>query len=93
MSSQALAGSGSAWYKQTAKAMDSLSQGLSKAGRNLTTKKQRKEIFDVGIDAANQKVNPQGAAVEQFDDLYLTGGGHCGGVEPMVALSGSGMKK
>ena len=86
MSSQALAGSGSAWYKQTAKAMDSLSQGLSKTGRNLTTKKQRKEIFDVGIDAARQKVNPQGAAIEQFDDLYLTGGGHCSDGDIMLGF-------
>ena len=103
MSSQALAGSGSAWYKQTAKAMDSLSQGLSKTGRNLTTKKQRKEIFDVGIDAARQKVNPQGAAIEQFDDLYLTGAGHCGDddimmhndpkTQPKVALAGKGLGK
>ena len=51
MSSQELAGSGSAWYKQTAKAMDELTKGLSKSGRNLTTKKQRKELGDVGIQA------------------------------------------
>ena len=99
MSAQALAGSGSAWYKHTAKAMDALSQGLSKAGRNLTTKKQRKELGEVGIDAVKQKVNPTGAAIEQFDDLYLTGKGDCGEVASYPAspkkalLKGKGAKK
>ena len=99
MSAQALAGSGSAWYKHTAKAMDALSQGLSKAGRNLTTKKQRKELGEVGIDAVKQKVNPTGAAIEQFDDLYLTGKGDCGEVASYPAspkkelLKGKGTKK
>ena len=99
MSAQALAGSGSAWYKHTAKAMDALSQGLSKAGRNLTTKKQRKELGDVGIDAVKQKVNPTGAAIEQFDELYLTGKGDCGEVASYPAspkkalLKGKGAKK
>jgi uncharacterized protein YcfJ len=98
MSSQTLAGSGSAWYKQTAKAMDSLSQGLSKSARNLTTKKQRKELAEIGIDALKQKTNPTGAAIEQFDDLYLTGKGDCGEVasypaSPKKALQGKGAKK
>ena len=97
MSSQTLAGSGSAWYKQTAKAMDSLTQGLSKSGRNLTTKKQRKELGQIGIDALKQKTNPTGAAIEQFDGLYLTGKGHCGEMvmAPTVkkALAGKGAKK
>ena len=88
MSSQELAGSGSAWYKQTAKAMDELTKGLSKSGRNLTTKKQRKELGDVGIQAVKQKVNPSGAAIDQFDDLYLTGKGHCG-----LEMKGKGAKK
>ena len=88
MSSQELAGSGSAWYKQTAKAMDELTKGLSKSGRNLTTKKQRKELGDVGIQAVKQKVNPTGAAIDQFDDLYLTGKGHCG-----LEMKGKGAKK
>ena len=92
MSSQELAGSGSAWYKQTAKAMDELTKGLSKSGRNLTTKKQRKELGDVGIEATKQKVNPTGAAIDQFDELYLTGKGkgHCG---PEMKLAGKGAKK
>ena len=97
MSAQTLAGSGSAWYKQTAKAMDSLTQGLSKSGRNLTTKKQRKELAEIGIDALKQKTNPTGAAIEQFDDLYLTGKGNCGEMmmAPTVkkALAGKGAKK
>lgn len=98
MSAQILAGSGSAWYKHTAKAMDALSQGLSKAGRNLTTKQQRKELGEIGIDAAKQKANPTGAAIEQFDDLYLTGKGDCGKVasypaSPKKALKGKGTKK
>ena len=88
MSSQELAGSGSAWYKQTAKAMDELTKGLSKSGRNLTTKKQRKELGDVGIQAVKQKVNPTGAAIDQFDELYLTGKGHCG-----LEMKGKGAKK
>ena len=90
MPSQELAGSGSAWYKQTAKAMDELTKGLSKSGRNLTTKKQRKELGDVGIQVVKQKVhvNPTGAAIDQFDELYLTGKGHCG-----LEMKGKGAKK
>jgi hypothetical protein len=33
---------------------------------------------DIGIQAVKQKVNPTGAAIGQFDELYLTGKGHCG---------------
>ena len=64
MSAQELAGSGSAWYKQTAKTLDELTKGLSKAGCNLKTKKQHKELGEVGIDAVKQRVNPTGAAVD-----------------------------
>ena len=92
MSAQALAGSGSAWYKHTAKAMDELTQGLSKSGRNLTTKKQRKEIGDIGIAAVKQRVDPAGAAIDQFDDLYLTGKGNCASVK-QKALRGKGVGK
>ena len=100
MSAQALAGPGSAWYKHTAKAMDELTKGLSKSGRNLTTKKQRKELGEIGIEAVKQRVNPMGAAIDQFDDLYLTGAGHCGSEmakpttqEEMKTLKGKGKIK
>ena len=43
---------------------------------------------DVGIEAVKQKVNPTGAAIDQFDELYLTGKGHCG-----LGMKGKGAKK
>ena len=43
---------------------------------------------DIGIQAVKQKVNPTGAAIGQFDELYLTGKGHCG-----LEMKGKGAKK